>query len=115
MYSILKDVGALQNTLYSVVHVLPDVIGGSQRDSSAYLTNQGPGNTANQNYQAALGKVLDNLIAAGDSRIVRLPIPASAVARSPGATQFGDASGYVEELSLLVDKQDLLFHVVGAD
>ena len=38
--------------------------------------------------------MLDALIAAGDSRIVRLPIPASAVARAPGATQFGDNSGY---------------------
>ena len=38
--------------------------------------------------------MLDALVAAGDSRIVRLPIPASAVARAPGATQFGDDSGY---------------------
>ncbi len=71
-----------------------DAIGGSQRDSGAYLTDQGPGNQANQNYQAALQKVLDALIAAGDSLIIRLPIPASAVARAPGASQFGDNSGY---------------------
>ena len=65
-----------------------------------YLTDQGPGNQANENYQAALQQVLDPLIAAGDPRIVRLPIPGSAVARKPGASQFGDGSGCVEPKTL---------------